>query len=213
MLDIYTVYDLIEKTKKLNKNQKIILLMLFIILILVIATSMLKANLKIDKESWDYSDVRKLESITEYINKDYLINNKVRYWELSNIIDKYIDTIINNSEYTYKDYYDVLTKEYKKQINREQYNKLAYDFIYKFIYESNNSTYEKVEYSVKDIYLYDDNMYLCYVSVDVDEMSDNEIGLYFKNDNEDIVVERKTAGYIGIKLNEKNETYSIFYLE
>ena len=213
MLYIFTTYDFIEKISNLNKKQKIIILLISLIIILSVVTSILKSSLKDVDDTWEYDKIGDLESIEEYLDNDKKINNRVKYWELDKIIDKYIATISNNSKYSYKKYYKILTDEYKKELKQVKYNLLSYDFINRFVYEIDGD-YEKVSYSIKDIYLYDNNMYLCYISVDLDEMSENQINMYYNyNDNEDIEIEKKHDGYIGIKLNSVKETYSIFYIE
>lgn len=214
VLYIFTTYDLIEKINNLNKNQKKIILLVLAIIVLVIGTIILKNNIKANKKVWDYKYVSKLDTIEEYIDSANKTSDRVKYWELTSIIDKIINTINEDLDYSYTDLYNILERDYKKNISKKEYNKLAYDFINRFIYDpNNNGEYVKTNYSIKDIYLYGENMYLCYVSVNVDDMTDNELKSYYKNNTDDIVIEKEHYGYIGVKLDEAHETYSIFYME
>ena len=220
MFNIFTVYDAINKFNKLDKNKKNVIGLLLIIVVLLIATNILKNNLK-KEPKWDYSEYYEVDTIEDILISSKKNYDRTKYWELTGIVDKYIASILTDDdldkiyEYSYEDYYEVLTSEYRKSLNRKEYNELSQDFVYRFAYETNdnNGTYKRVEYSIKDIYLYDDNMYLCYVSIDDKEMSEIMRNAYYLNNNEDIVREIKTDGYIGIKLNQKNSTYEIFYLE
>lgn len=220
MFDIFTVYDAIDKFNQLDRRTKIIIGLLLVIILLLVATNLLRNNLE-EKPEWDYSEYSKVDTIQDVLSSTKKNYNRIKYWELTSIIDDYISSILIDDEmekvskYSYSDYYELLTNEYKKKMDKKEYNKLAKDFLYRFAYETNakNGIYKKVEYSIKDIYLYDNNMYLCYVSVDDDEMSEIMRNAYYSNNNEDIVKEIKTEGYIGIKLNENSSTYNIFYLE
>lgn len=220
MFNIFTVYDAIDKFNKLDKNTKKIMGLLLIIVLLLIATNILKNKLE-EKPEWEYSKTFKVDSIEDIVSSSKKTNNRKRYWELTSIIDTYVSSILVDEdmnkefEYSYEDYYKLLTKEYKRGLNKKEYNELARDFVYRFAYETNdkNGTYKKVEYSIKDVYLYDNDMYLCYISVDDNEMSDIMRNAYYLNNSEDVVREIKTDGYIGIKLNQNNGTYKIFYLE
>jgi len=215
VLYIYTTYDLINKIKELDKKQKTVLLLLCAIIILFIGTRILKSSTKDNKNVWDYKKADSIESIRTVVSSANHIDDRIKYWELTTILDKYVATITENSSTSYKQFYNILTKEYKRKISKKEYNNLASEFLYGFVYQSNDDSdkYIMADYSIKDIYLYDEDMYLCYISVNIDNMSENDKSLYYKNDYQDIVVDRKTDGYIGIKLDRTNSTYSIFYIE
>ena len=213
VLYIFTVYDFIDKINNLKKNQKIVLGLIVVIFVLLISTSILKNNLKNQNNPWSYKEAAKFETINANIVHTNTINDRVKYWEMYSIIDKYINTIINKEEYSVDEYYEILTKEYKRKITKNEFKIKLNEFFNMFVYQTNSGQYNKVDYIIDNIYLYDNNMYLCHILVNTEEMSEIDRNLYYNNDSEDVVTERKTEGYIGIKLNEVSSTYTIFYIE
>lgn len=181
----------------MDKTLKQIIILSIIVLLLFIGTVLLK-NMTADKKfKWDYG---KITFASEILNQGKKINDRNLYWHLKEIINNFLLTMQDeedeniHSEETKKDYleyYDVLSKEYKKQLNKDEYEKLAITFINKFLVE-NHLGYKYVsDYVIDDIYQYDDSMYLC------------------------VIVEKYTQvrGYIGIKMNEEQHKFSVFYIE
>ena len=89
-----------------------------------------------------------------------------------------------------------MSKDYSKFLNKKEYNILAESFLKKFYVYSQDVEIEAVEYMdvqdiLVDIYAYDNNRYVCVLESSV----------------------TGNTGYIGIELDEKNNTYSIFYME
>lgn len=197
VLYINIIYNIGEKIKKLDKNVKQILGLSSVVLILFAGTVILKTISKEKAFNWDYS-VTKIT--TSYFDDDIIDNDRKTYWELKSIITDFVSTMaddeMENSNKTtkknnYLEYYDVISKRYKKYLNKDEYAKRSQVFINKFLEEDHIGHKFVCDFVIESVYKYGSNMYLCIV---VNEYNMNE-------------------GYIGIQLDKLQSEFSIFYLE
>lgn len=194
---LYIIYNIVERIKRLDKNIKQIIILSIITLILFTGTIILKNMTSNKTFQWDYDNIISAE---EVLSNGEIITDRNLYWNLKEIIYTYISTMqddeldeINsdNEKVTYLDYYGVLSKKYKKHLNKSDYENIANIFINKFLEEDHLGYKYVSDFIIQDIYKYDDNMYLC------------------------VLLEEYTQvkGYIGIQLDREQSKFSIFYIE
>lgn len=196
---MFIILKLVEKFKKFDKNIKMTIILSFILILLVIGTSILKSMSNKDKNVWNYNEIKSAKDLLYYGEE---INNRNVYWNLKEIINDFIstsedkdfedeDSNVELVEYT--DYYEVLTKKYKRYLSRDQFKVLAKNFIDSFLLEDHLGNKYATNFIIESIYMYDRNEYLCVL----------------KN----IDIENDETHYIGINLNEEKLKFSIFYIE
>lgn len=193
---IYTIYNLFEKFNKLEKNKKIIIVLLLIIILLCIGTNILRHFINKTKNVWNYKEITSAE---ELLHKGEKISDRNIYWQLKDIIYNFISTRSDEVNSQLEDdkkvdcieYYDVLSKAYRKFLSKEEFLERAVRFTDKFLLER-QLVYKYVDdFVIEEIYVYDDNKYLCVLKANGE----------------------KEKGYIGIELNKKDQRFSIFYVE
>lgn len=204
------ILDLVEKFNSLDKNVKIIIVLVLVIILLSIGTNILK-NMN-GEDIWDYKII---DSASTLLEKGKLVNDRILYLELKTIINNMLEDVIidineENTKY-YNDYYSILDKDYKKHLNKTEFKSVLDTFINKFIIENDTPAgiYSQLSNHIEAIYEFDDDSYLCKVVTEEIEYYD-ETNL---DDNETVIQTLQDIGYIGIKLNTINNTYKIFYLE
>lgn len=191
---------LVERIKQLDRKKLFLLILIVIILVLFGATEFMK---KASKEGMTWN-CAKVTSAKDIIPSGELIYDRVIYWQLKQIIDQYANSYMyNQDEETkkiakapYEDYYGVLTKDYKKLLNKNKYMEKAKVFFDKMVLETDSPSgfYEENANRISRVLLYDDNMYLCEIEGTDENFPD------FK-------------AYIGIKLDNTKNKFSIFYIE
>lgn len=192
-----TIFDIINKFNNLTKNQKKIIILLLVLIILLISTKILKSISNSDKEEWSYKN---LTSASDILYRGQSVKtDRILYWELKDIIEGYFSTLEDvefDSEatitYTINDYYEVVTKEYKRKVNEEEFVNKSNELVSKFLQEDHLGERYVDSFYIKDIYLFDKTKYLCALSL---------------TDSSDVL------GYIGIEMNQKDAKFSIFYIE
>ena len=189
------IFSIIKKYSEFTKRQKQIVILLIILFALILVTNLLKYN---NKTEWKYND---FDSVKEILYKSESVkNNRVIYWELKEIINNFLCTMEDvefDSEYANNDtnlgdYYDVLSKEYKRKLTRKEFEEKASEFISRFLQEDHLGDKYVGYFAINDIYLFDDNKYICELCL---ENSEKEIG------------------YFGVELNTQKAKFSIFYIE
>ena len=181
----------------ISSKQKLIILTI-ILVVLIVGVNILKALGK-QEGIWNYKEIT---SATDVISSGSIITDRKTYYELEDIIVRFLlanDGISTTNletenigyDATYKDYYSILTKEYKKHLSRKEFNEKANKLLNRFVIplDIEEFGYMNTKNIIKNIYGYGDNKYLC------------ELQSY---DN---------VGYIGIQLNPYKDCYYIFYIE
>lgn len=183
--------------KKVDTKQWLVLFSLVLVALIII--NIVMRDLQRENQIFNYS---KITRALDVIGKGELVTDRKTYYTLEKIINKYINSYLINSrdlnseDVNYLDYYNVLTSEYKKALNKKEYEEKAKQFLGKFyIYHEGKmeaDEYMDTQSVLKDIYKFDDGTaYLCKVKSS-------------QNNKE---------GYIGIYLNKSNSSFYIFYLE
>ncbi|MBR5228133.1 MAG: hypothetical protein IKV94_05820 [Clostridia bacterium] len=175
-----------------NKNKKLYLIMgCIVIVFLIILTNLIRSD---NEAIIDYGDV---ESVSDILVNATLDTDRETYYTLDAIISKFVSSYSVNEENDegYEEYYNVLHKSYRDELGKSKYKEIAKNFFDKLTItqETGMSTlsYVQSERILRQIYAIDTNTYLCVVGAE----------------------NSSKVGYIGIKLNNETNTYSIFYLE
>ncbi len=191
----------IINVEELSIKEKLILATTLLILSVVVANFLYS----LDKKN------NRIES--SLLNIDNMILNSIettergKFWSLNNIVNTFFssynlelnaykgDVDYNNIKFTREDYYYILSNNYN--ISKNEYMEISKQIIEKFVTKSMYGEYIPNNISIDTVYLldeatYGESMYLCQIKV--------------PNVEEEYV-------YIGIKLNERSTTFSIFYLE
>lgn len=177
-----------------NNNIKLYLVMFLLLLICLLIFNYFTKNASKQSEIWNYSNISNAADVLYRGNKT--VDREI-YYTLDKIVVKYIESyLVEDENNTWTAYYDVLSEDYSKFLNKKEYNSVAENFLKKFYVYSADVEIEAIEYMdaqdiVTDIYAYEDNKYMCI-------LESSATG---------------NTGYIGIELDEKNKTYSIFYIE
>lgn len=180
--------------KNMNLIQKIILYIIALVIIAII-TWILKTisiNKKLERKAI-VSNYNEIKDYTHFIYQGTTTNDRQIYWDLNDIISKYITSIIyegDNAEFNLEDYFDALTDEYKNYLGKSKYLEISKNFINKFLVNSAQETSYKTHDIIENIYDIQNDMYFC--------------ELRGTNENK---------AYIGIKLDRNVKTYQIFYIE
>lgn len=171
-------------------DSKLMLFTVVLVLITLLLLNYLFEN-NSKKGVWDYNEITTAESI---IYQGERVVDRETYYTIEQIIRDYINSyeVYGDDTLTYKDYYNYLSKEYKKKINQKEYEVKAEDFFnkLKIIY---NTGYEMIDNTniLKDLYKLDNNVYVGKVQSD------------YSN----------SYGYIAIQLNEQSLDYQILWIE
>lgn len=177
-----------------NNNIKLYLVMFLLLLICLLIFNYFTKNAANEDEIWNYSEIL---GASDVLYKGTKTNARDVYYTLDKIVVKYIESYLVEDEYnTWTAYYDVLSEDYSKFLNKKEYNTVSENFLKKFyVYsadvEIDVSEYMDVQDILVEIYAYEDNRYICVLESSI----------------------TGNTGYIGIELDEKNKIYSIFYIE
>ena len=194
-----------KKKKVIKKNvferfstKENILIFSFVLILLIIGVNLLK---RFDPfKEIEYNEI----TVEDIINGSIIEYDRDIYWTLNEILLQFLSSNdsgnsplgegkVHNTYYKYemKEYYNILTEDYKNYLGKVKYLKTANDVIkkYKNNYENLNVASNKVP--IRKIYKYQ-----------------KIEGDYFL-----IQLNTSIETYVGIKLNKELSTYSIFYLE
>lgn len=185
-----------NKFSKMTTKQKIVLVLICLAL-LTFGTYMLSR----ENDEIDYKTANK----DTFISKSIVSYDRHIYAILDDIIRKYIDSYqtvekldtTNLVEYVYigyttEEYYKALTPSYKKYLGKKGYMNLAKNMMEKFVTKNENGIVIHCDIPIKEIYqIKNTDMYFCELNTLNDGIN----------------------SYIGIKISNSSNTYSIFYLE
>ncbi len=195
--EVSSIFNIIESYSKLTKAQKKVGLLLIVFVILMVSTSILRIINKNNKTTWKYGS---FTSASDILYKAEIIDNRRIYWSIKEIINNFLSTM-QDAEFddtasidkkTVSDYYSVLSDEYKRTMSNEEFEEKAKNFILSFLLEDHLGNKYVDEFIIKNVYLFDNNKYLCELSL---------------KDSDD------TVGYFGVELDENKAKFSIFYIE
>lgn len=180
-----------------DSKYKLIALIL-VLIILIIGVNILK-NIRTKDEIWNYDEIT---SATDVISSGSIVSERAIYYKLEDIVVRFLlanDNIATNNlttenigyDASYKEYYSILTADYKRHLSRAEFNRKSEEFLNKFISEIDMEKYKVIETRniIKAIYRYDNEKYLC------------------------VLMANNNTSYLGVKLNSDNNTYNIFYIE
>lgn len=195
---------------KLLQGQKIIILLLAL-LILIILTTVMKNIRNSSNDS-----VRKIDYKTSngesLIGISTVVNDRIIYWELNDIVSQYINSYFLSANATseqkeefvsYKDYYNILDDNYKKYISKSKYYKKSEEFLKKFVIGENTDNEESMYTTniIKSVYEYDDNKYICvFKDYSSSESNQEEINSVSKD------------VYLGVELDTDSKAWKIFFI-
>ncbi len=182
---------ILEFINNLSKTQKIILLLVAIVILIFIVNFMSTLTLK--ETFIDYKNSKAVDLIAE----KEIVQDRDLYLTLSTISENFLNTYIgkykvNNKVIKLRNYYDdVLFDEYKYNRSFGKFKKAA-NGLYKKIFVNGKSNDIPLDEIVSNIYVYSEarKMYIVEMNTNVDEKA-----------------------YIGIKLDDVNNIYYIFYVE
>ncbi len=191
-----------ERFNKLTQVQKIVVLIIILVFVFLMYNMFKNLSYNMSRKKIDYSNV-KGETLILTLSKD---TSKATYYSLEDAIVKYLKSykdidgqigIKSEEKYiSYKDFYSIVTLDYKKYLGEFKYQEVANNFLDKFSIKttiSDEDEYDSVDTKdvIKNVYVFDENRYICEVSNST----------------------KKITGYIGIELNPSNSKWYIFYIE
>jgi len=165
--------------------------LVLVLITLLLLNYLFEGNRK--DEIWNYKEITTATDII-YLGEE--VTDRHTYYTLEAIINQYLDSYINpyndEDKMMYEDYYNCLSKYYKKHLSKRKYKQVAEKFLNKF-YINMNSDYEAMyTYQLlKAVYAFENNVYLC--------------KLESKRNNE--------VGYIAFQVNESEFAFNIVYIE
>lgn len=178
--------------ERFTKRQKIIFLITALVALIFLSSLFGYLSRKSDEKVIDYKSAN-----GENIIADSAITyDKIKFYELQDIITKFINSYLENDEdnTNYKNYYKTLTDEYKKYLSKSKYYEVTKNLCNKFVVTDSVDITKMMRTNgiLKSVYVYDTDKYICKLQGNNEEVS-----------------------YIGIKLieNTKEPYAQIFYLE
>ena len=175
---------------RLNKKQKIIFLATALVALILLSSILSRILNSDESKKVNYGS----DTGETLITSSSISTNRIIYYELQDIVEKYINSYTVESEYSYDDYYSSLSDEYKSYLSKNKYKDLAENFLKKFdcTDDVDSSTRVCTDTILKSVYRYDTDKYIC--------MLNSKSG---------------QVAYIGILLNStaKEKYAEIFYIE
>lgn len=178
--------------------QEKLMLALAFLAILMVLTFILQSIMG-EKSNIDY----KIEDGRALFESGYVYDDREVYWILNDIIytfvSSYEDELTyskinekNNNKYNRKEFYTVLSDEYKKNLSMSKYLEVSKNMLEKFVVGNRSLRKNNFIAQIRKLNVtnYADNMYVCKLNTENQEDS-----------------------YIGIKLSPSTKNYAIFYLE
>lgn len=178
-----------------NRNNKLYLFVgILVLLSLMVLVGFLR-DLKSEQNIWTSKDITGYKIV---INGETTNDRKI-YWTLNDIITKYIlssENLISEasdqSGIKQVDYYKDLYKTYKKSMSKEKYQNVANNFTNKFVIKNQiEGNVVQTTNIIKKIYKFDGNIYMAELKSDIND----------------------TTAFFAVKLDQKNNTYWIMYIE
>lgn len=176
-----------------QKQKNIFLIIVVIILILltwIFRIFNTNRKLKSGAVIKNYNEIKDGTYFTTQSSPTY---DRKLYWNLNDIINGFIDASnYKNSDKSFStdNYYDALTSEYKAFLGDRKYLDVTEKFLKKFEISNSQEKRYKMYDIIDQIYIFKDDMYICQLKGTKDQ-----------------------AAYIGIRLNESNKTFEIFYID
>ena len=171
-------------------DSKLMLFTVVLVLITLLLLNYLFEN-NSKKGVWDYKETTTAASVMYQGEK---VEDREVYYTVEQIIRDYINSYdaYGDDAFTYKDYYNYLSKEYKKNISKKEYEVKAEEFFNKLKIKYNTG-YEMIDNTniLKDLYKLDNNVYVGKVQSDYSD----------------------SYGYIAIQFNQQSLDYQILWIE
>lgn len=183
--------SILEFLNSLSKTQKIIALSMGVILLILVVNFL--STLSFKQTTIDYKN----ETAASLIAEKEVATDRDLYMTLETITENFLNTHIgkyqlNNRTIKLKNYYDdVLFDEYKYNRSYSKFKRAANHF-YKKIFVSGKYNEIPLDEVISNVYVYSEprKMYIVEVNTNTEEKA-----------------------YIGIKLDDINKLYYIFYVE
>ena len=165
-------------------------LMLFTLVLVLITLLLLNYFLENNRTDgiWNYKELTTADSII-YLGEE--TKDRTTYYILESIVKDYLNSYvntysesINENKIMYEDYYNYLSKNYKKFLNKTEYIEISKNFWEKFYVKTQS------EYEVSD-HMDSNGVYLC-------KLESSYTG---------------KTGYIAIALQKTTNSYTIVYIE
>lgn len=176
--------------ERFTTKQKIIFLVTALVALIFLSSLFGYLARKSDEKNIDYQNI----TSDKFINDSVTSHDKVVFYELQDVINKFIGAYSDEEKNSYEDYYETLTSEYKKYLSKNKYKDTVIKFYDKFECTDTVDTGIKMctDGILKQVYEFDTNKYIC------------KLESFNKSD-----------AYIGIKLieNVKEPYAQIFYIE
>ena len=178
-----------------SNKQKLAFLIL-ILAVLVVFTLLIQKYLRQDNSrKVDYSN----DSGSTLVANSDLLEDRAIFWQLNEIINSYFNSYSEYNDlgekkkdyFSYKNYYDILTDDYKSKLSKSGYIEVANKFFAKFMPDALDDG-DPVISEVNVLgraYKFDTNKYICLIQ------TGHELA------------------YIGIELVPSTKNWYIFYLE
>lgn len=170
-------------------NSKLVLFTSILILICLLLLNYFFSNNE-DVGIWDYDNITTAYSIMYSGEK---VTDREVYYTLETVIQDYMKSYVKETDkdtvVTYKNYYNSLSKNYKKHLGKNGYYEVAEKFLSKFF--SEKLDYESIEYFnrhvIKNVYNMGDSIYFCELETSNNEdafiavqlLRDNTIYIYY----------------------------------
>ena len=157
-------------SKKLNyKNLSLIrkIILYFIVLVIIFILSwilkIININKKLERKAI-VNNYNEIKDYTHFIYQGTTTNDRQLYWDLNDIITKYITSSMyeqNNVEFSLEEYFDALTDEYKNYLGKNKYTEISKGFIEKFVIHGAQELNYKTQNIIQNIYDINNDMYFC----------------------------------------------------
>lgn len=170
-------------------NSKLVLFTSILVLICLLLLNYFLSNNE-DVGIWDYDNLTSGYSIMYSGEK---VTDREVYYTLETVIQDYMKSYVkdtDNDVVTYKDYYNSLSKNYKKHLGKNGYYAVAEKFFSKFF--AKKLDYETMQYFsnkhvIKNVYEVEKSVYLCELKDSNNEsafialqlLTDNTIYIYY----------------------------------
>lgn len=177
------------KFEDLSKKQIVAILILVLIVLIALNALMESIRNSSDEKVINYKNI----TGEELINNSTPVYDRTIYLSIEQIVSEYISSYApSDGGSSYKEYYSMLSKKYKKYLGHKRYEEVSQKFLEKFkdVGAITGQVFIENEKVVNSVYKYDENKYICEL----------------KNG-------RNETAYIGIELDFNTNNGYIFYLE
>lgn len=180
--------------KNMSQKQKtIFLVIILIILILVTWIFRIFTTNRRLKSGAVIKNYNEIQDGSYFTTQSYPTYDRKLYWNLNDIIAEFIEASnYKNSDKSFStdNYYEALTPEYKAYLGERKYLEISEKFLNKFEISNSQEKRYKTYNIIEKVYVFQDNMYICELKGSKDQIA-----------------------YMGIRLDESNKTFEIFYID